>query len=138
GRWAVRHDLQAAGVARSRPAVAGAHGLPYRGAMAHREEPSHHREDASAVRCLVIVVSDTRSLDTDEGGKLIAERLTAAGHSVAGREVLADALHALRRRVLGLAEEGEVDAVLVTGGTGLGPRDVTPEAIEPLLTRAIP
>ena len=91
-----------------------------------------------AVPCWVITVSDTRTPETDTGGRLLAERLAAAGHPVVGREITRDDAAAIRTALdAALAREG-VAAVLLTGGTGVAPRDVTPDAIAPRLDRVIP
>ena len=99
---------------------------------------SHHRDDVSAARCVVITVSDTRDLDTDLGGNMVVAELTAAGHDVVGREILADDVNAIRRSVLLHAEMDTVDAIVLTGGTGIGHRDNTPEAVELLYRRSLP
>jgi molybdenum cofactor biosynthesis protein B len=90
------------------------------------------------VPTLVVTVSDTRTLETDSGGALAAELLAGAGHPLVRREIVKDEPAAIADAVRrGLAEEG-VGALLLTGGTGVAPRDVTPDAVEPLLERVIP
>jgi molybdenum cofactor biosynthesis protein B len=90
------------------------------------------------VPTLVVTVSDTRTLETDSGGALAAELLAGAGHPLVRREIVKDEPAAIADTVRrGLAEEG-VGALLLTGGTGVAPRDVTPDAVEPLLERVIP
>jgi molybdenum cofactor biosynthesis protein B len=86
----------------------------------------------------VITVSDTRTLETDESGKTAVDLLEAAGHKVVEREIVVDEKRGIQDalgRVLGRAQ---LDAVLTVGGTGLTPRDVTPEALEPFATKSIP
>lgn len=83
----------------------------------------------------VLTVSDTRTTETDTSGALLAERLQAAGHHLAGRAIVPDDVAAIQARVQGWIEDPAVDIVLSTGGTGFMPRDVTPEAILPLLRR---
>ena len=99
----------------------------------------HHRESASvSVAVVVITVSDTRTLETDTGGALVAEMLDKAGHKPSARNIVPDepaAIEAATREAL--ASVG-VGAVILTGGTGVAPRDVTPESVEPLLERIIP
>jgi molybdenum cofactor biosynthesis protein B len=86
----------------------------------------------------VVTVIDTRTLETDTGGALAAELLAGAGHPLVRREIVKDEPAAIAGVVLrGLAEDG-VGALLLTGGTGVAPRDVTPDAVEPLLERVIP
>jgi molybdenum cofactor biosynthesis protein B len=98
-----------------------------------------HRQSArAAVPTLVVTVSDTRTLETDTGGALAAELLAGAGHPLVRREIVQDEPAAIADAVRrGLAEDG-VGALLLTGGTGVAPRDVTPDAVEPLLERVIP
>lgn len=83
----------------------------------------------------VLTVSDTRDLDSDTSGALLAERLTAAGHRLAGRALVRDEVAAIRGQVQAWVEDPGVDVVLTTGGTGFAPRDVTPEAVKPLFRR---
>ncbi len=89
------------------------------------------------VRIAVITVSDTRTLETDTSGALLSKRLQADGHSLAGRVVVRDDIDEIRAAVIQLAASKAADVILTTGGTGLTGRDVTPEAIEPLLDKRI-
>lgn len=89
------------------------------------------------VRIAVITVSDTRTLETDTSGLLLSKRLQADGHILAHRQVVKDDIGQIRAAVSLLVESGAVDAILTTGGTGLTGRDVTPEAVEPLLDKRI-
>ena len=73
----------------------------------------------------------------DDSGALLAQLLADDGHEVAAREVVPDDIEAIRTAV-NTAVAGGCDAVLTTGGTGLTPTDVTPEAIGPLLHREVP
>jgi len=99
----------------------------------------HHRRAApGSVATVVVTVSDTRTPETDTGGALVAELLEGAGHEVLGRAIVADdaaAIAAALERALAVEESR---AVIFTGGTGIAPRDVTPDTIEPLLDRTIP
>ena len=73
----------------------------------------------------------------DESGKLLADGLIAAGHDVVSRVIVPDDIEAIRTALHAAITHGAA-AVITTGGTGLTPTDVTPEAVEPLLDRAIP
>ncbi|OQW61168.1 MAG: molybdenum cofactor biosynthesis protein [Proteobacteria bacterium HN_bin10] len=97
------------------------------------------REDLpfKPVRIAVITVSDTRTIETDTSGALLAKRLQADGHILADRLLVKDDVREIRAAVTRLVESGAVDVILTTGGTGLTGRDVTPEAIEPLLDKRI-
>jgi molybdenum cofactor biosynthesis protein B len=86
----------------------------------------------------VLSVSDTRTLETDTSGALLATRLEEAGHRLTWRGIEKDDLLSIRERVQALSSDPAIEIVLVTGGTGVTRRDVTPEAIEPLVTKLIP
>ena len=90
-----------------------------------------------SVRVAVLTVSDTRDAESDTSGQLLADRVTGAGHALAGRALVADDKSLIRAKVLGWVASGEVDAIVTTGGTGLTGRDVTPEALEPLFDKKI-
>lgn len=98
----------------------------------HRHAPDHDHADAGPVRCFVLTVSDSRSLENDEGGKVVADGLRDLGHTVVRRELVRDEVEAIRRVVMDVVDAGLVDVVVTTGGTGIAHRDVTPEALEPL------
>jgi molybdenum cofactor biosynthesis protein B len=68
----------------------------------------------------------------------LVEYVTAAGHALVDRAILADDIVLLRERVQSWAGQEAISVILITGGTGITGRDVTPEAIEPLLTKPIP
>lgn len=89
------------------------------------------------VRIAVITISDTRTLETDTSGELLAKRLQADGHTLVDRLVVKDDVGEIRAAVKDLVGSGAVDVILTTGGTGLTGRDVTPEAIEPLFDKRI-
>src|SRR3954470_7372359 len=83
----------------------------------------------------VLTISDTRSLEDDKSGATLADRLTAAGHRLAAREIIVDDVDAIRIIVRRWIADPDVDAIITTGGTGFTGRDVTPEAIEPLFEK---
>jgi molybdenum cofactor biosynthesis protein B len=87
------------------------------------------------LRIAVLAVSDSRTEETDKSGGLLVERLTAAGHELAGKGIVRDDVEAIRAQVRAWAENESVDVIISTGGTGFAPRDVTPEAIKPLFRR---
>lgn len=85
----------------------------------------------------VLTISDTRTEVTDTSGGLLADRLTSAGHVLAARAIVPDEVGAIATQVRAWAAAAEVDVILTTGGTGFSPRDVTPEAVTPLLDRTM-
>jgi molybdopterin adenylyltransferase len=89
------------------------------------------------VRIAVLSVSDTRDEETDTSGKLLAERVTGAGHELVARRLVKDDVDEIREAALAWIESGAVDAIITTGGTGITGRDVTPEALSPLFDKTI-
>jgi len=89
------------------------------------------------VRIAVLTISDTRDEESDTSGHILVERLSGAGHTLAGKDIVPDDIAAIRARVKAWTKSGDVDVILTTGGTGITGRDVTPEAVEPLLTKRI-
>jgi molybdenum cofactor biosynthesis protein B len=90
------------------------------------------------LRVVVVTVSDTRDLETDRSGAYLVESLREEGHEVVDRAIVIDDPALIQACVRGFVEHPKVDVVLVTGGTGLAARDVTPEAIAPLVSKPIP
>ena len=87
------------------------------------------------LRIAVLTVSDTRTDETDTSGRLLVERLTAAGHELAAKAIVTDDVEIIRGQVERWAADPAIDVILTTGGTGFAPRDVTPEAVAPLFRR---
>lgn len=85
----------------------------------------------------VLTVSDTRNPDTDTSGALLAGRLTGAGHMLAARAIVTDDVEPIRAQMRAWIADPGVDIIVSTGGTGFTPRDVTPEAVMPLLRRTM-
>lgn len=88
----------------------------------------------------VITISDSVSGGTrsDRSGPAVRERLEQLGWSVSVVEVIPDEAAEISRRMATLADGGQVSAIFTTGGTGLAPRDVTPEATRSIVDREIP
>ena len=89
------------------------------------------------VRIAVLVVSDTRTLETDTSGALLVERIANAGHELADRKIVKDDPAIIRATVEAWIDDPTVDVVVSSGGTGLTGRDVTPEAVTPLFEKTI-
>ena len=89
------------------------------------------------LKIAVLTVSDTRTAETDTSGGLLASRLVEAGHELVARAIVKDDVDAIRARVRARIDDPDVEIVLSTGGTGFTPRDVTPEAVMPLLRRVM-
>ncbi|MDI3318048.1 MAG: MogA/MoaB family molybdenum cofactor biosynthesis protein [Bacillota bacterium] len=92
------------------------------------------------MRCGILTASDSgaRGERQDRSGDLIESWLREHGHEPAYRTLLPDDEEAIRRALLHCADELDLELVLTTGGTGLAPRDVTPEATRAVVEREVP
>src|SRR2546428_249109 len=101
--------------------------------------PREHKAHAPrSVACWVLTVSDTKTPETDTSGALIRELLHGAGHRVIGATIVRDEPADVQRVVREACGDDRVQAVIVTGGTGITARDATFEAIEALLDKRLP
>jgi len=101
--------------------------------MAH-----NHSDEFMPARVGILTVSDTRSLETDTSGLLIQDELEGSGHHVISRKVIRDDTEIIRAALEIHLNDPGCEFVIMTGGTGLSHRDVTPEAIRPYITKPIP
>lgn len=90
------------------------------------------------VNVAVLTVSDTRTVENDSSGAYIADRLAEVGHKIVARTIVKDTEVGIRAQLAQWIADPGVDVVIATGGTGVTPRDVTPEALAPLVTKHIP
>src|SRR5215472_9837310 len=91
------------------------------------------------INAAVLTISDSVSegVRADRSGPAVRERLEQLGWRVAVVEVIADVTSEIARRLATLADGGQVSAIFTTGGTGVAPRDVTPEATRTVIDREI-
>ena len=89
------------------------------------------------VRIAVLTISDPRDEESDTSGDLLAGRVRDAGHELADRAIVPDDVVRIREQVKAWVASGSVDVIVTTGGTGITGRDVTPEAVRPLLDKEI-
>ena len=94
--------------------------------------------DRNSLRCVVLTVSASRTAADDSSGDLLAQRLRAAGHLLLRRAIVTDNLYEIRRVLSDCIADGEVQVVLMNGGTGYAANNVVPEAVLPLLDREVP
>ena len=90
------------------------------------------------INIAVLTVSDTRTIENDTSGGYIVQRMTEAGHQVVAHVITKDSEVGIRAQLAQWIADPRVDVVIATGGTGVTPRDVTPEALAPLMTKHIP
>lgn len=98
---------------------------------------AHARRAARPIASAVITVSDTRGPRDDGSGDRIQRLFEAAGHRVISRAWVRDEIAGIRRAARDALRDQEVDVLVVTGGTGVAPRDRTPEALGPLIDRPL-
>ncbi len=96
----------------------------------------HKCHALKSVRCAVLTISDSRTEETDDSGKLIKESLQENGHSLAGYRILKDELEDIKSTVAELLDS-DVQAIIVNGGTGISKRDVTVESVSGLLDKTL-
>ena len=85
----------------------------------------------------IIIVSNTRTDETDKSGKKLSEMISNEGHVIVTKEIVKDDIYAIRKVTSDFILDKEIDAIILSGGTGITGSDGTPEAIEPLLDKII-
>jgi len=95
------------------------------------------QKDFLPLNIAVLTVSDTRTLANDTSGQYLTDALQTAGHRLADRALIKDDRYQLRAMVSAWIADPSVQVILITGGTGLTGRDITPEALRPLLDKEI-
>ena len=92
------------------------------------------------IRVAIFTISDSAVAETREdlSGPALVAKVEALGWSIVARQVHPDDAEKIASAMIQLIDSGEIDVLLTTGGTGLGPRDVTPEAVKGVADREIP
>jgi molybdenum cofactor biosynthesis protein B len=98
----------------------------------------HHRHDLETLGVGVVTVSTSRDPDEDPSGDLVVELFEDANHEIAARDLVPDDHDLIQGTVNDLVDREPVDVVVTTGGTGVTPDDVTPEAVEALIDKPLP
>ncbi len=98
----------------------------------------HRTAGSRSLNLAVLTVSDTRTLESDVSGALIVALASEAGHCVVSREIVADEPVPMTAILRGWHGRDDLHAVLVTGGTGISPRDQTFETVSAMLTKPLP
>ena len=106
---------------------------------AHISQNSH-TGSPTRYRAAIICASDRcfQGLRKDVSSPIIAEILTGQGYEITAAVMLPDEYEALQKAMANIADEGSADLIVTTGGTGLAPRDITPEATAAVIDRAVP
>lgn len=99
---------------------------------------AHRQANTTALRFAIVTVSDTRTAESDVGGRYLVEHCLAAGHVVSETRLVRDEPQQILSVLDELLLRSDVDLILYTGGTGIAPRDTTPDALRPRFEREIP
>lgn len=98
----------------------------------------HPDDQLTPINCAIITISDTRTAETDTGGQLARQLLSNAGHEVSFYQIVPDEPEQIIVLLEQLASQEYVQAVILSGGTGIAPRDRTYEALSGLLEKVLP
>ena len=96
----------------------------------------HKREAPTSVSCAVLTISDTRTEQDDESGRLIRQKLGENGHRVMSYCILKNEADSIKKKIYELLGE-ELQVIIATGGTGVSHRDITVETIYPILEKRL-
>ncbi len=97
-----------------------------------------HKEKAPrSVNCAVLTISDTRTEQDDESGKLIRQRLNDNGHRVMSYAILKNEADSIEKKIHELLRQEELQVIITSGGTGVSHRDITVETICPILEKKL-
>jgi molybdenum cofactor biosynthesis protein B len=98
----------------------------------------HKKRSARCASVAVVTLSDSRSADDDQSGDIIQRLLESNGHNVVIRKLIADNRIVLRATIRELTREGELNAIITTGGTGIAASDITIETVRGMLEKELP
>jgi molybdenum cofactor biosynthesis protein B len=102
--------------------------------MGHRE---HHERSKKNVNVAIVVVSDSRTQDTDESGKVASDLLEKKGHTIAEHLLIGNDNDAIVNTLSELTNRTDVDVILTIGGTGISRRDITVDVLSPLMEKKL-
>jgi molybdenum cofactor biosynthesis protein B len=102
--------------------------------MGYRE---HKEKSPRSVTCAVLTISDSRTEQDDESGKLLREKLSQNGHKVLAYAILKNDAVAIRRKIEELLKLADLQVIITSGGTGISHRDITIEIISPILNKKL-
>ncbi len=97
----------------------------------------HKHKEPKSVSCAVLTISDTRTEQDDESGRLIRQKLSENGHRVIFYSILKDEADSIKKKIYELLEQDELQVIITSGGTGVSRRDITVETIYPILEKKL-
>lgn len=103
-----------------------------------RSVDEHRKEAPKQVKCMIVTVSDTRTSENDYSGQLMKELLRSQDYEVVDYRIIKDEYDGIRQLLREAVSSRKVEAVLLSGGTGIAPRDNTYEAVRSLLNKELP
>ncbi len=103
--------------------------------MGSKEHKHHAVKD---IGFAVVTISDTRTAETDTSGILIREFIKDAGHRIEHTSIIRDERESITGLTRTLLDDPSIDAIILTGGTGISNRDITPESVRPLIEKELP
>lgn len=103
-----------------------------------RSVDEHRSQASSRKNCLIMTVSDTRDKSNDYSGQFIQDLLAANGYNVVDYTIVKDDYDGIRQLLRQAAAHRTIDVVLLSGGTGIAPKDMTYEAVRSLLNKEMP
>jgi molybdenum cofactor biosynthesis protein B len=103
------------------------------------KHPKDHKGNApQQLGIAVLTVSSSRTMETDSSGDWMVKRIHKEGHRLETHIIIPDNHELIQKTVVDLTSQSQVNAILITGGTGISPTDVTIEAVSPLFTKTMP
>ncbi len=97
----------------------------------------HKQKAPQSVSCAVLIISDSRTEQDDESGKLIKQRLSDSGHRVMSYSMLKNEADSIKKKIYELLRQEELQVIITSGGTGVSHRDITVETISPILEKKL-
>jgi len=90
------------------------------------------------VNIALLTVTDTRTIDTDKSGSILAKKISEQNHKLVDRKIVKDEKNKIKKILLSWLKKKDLDVIITSGGTGLTGRDITPEAIKEIADKEIP
>ncbi|MCA9191964.1 MAG: MogA/MoaB family molybdenum cofactor biosynthesis protein [Planctomycetales bacterium] len=106
--------------------------------MSSQSTTEHRAAAPKQLRFAVLTVSDTRTFENDRSGNSIIDHMQVAGHELLHRSIVPDEPNEIAGHVQAIVDVNDLDVLLITGGTGISPRDQTLEAVGPLFEMQLP
>jgi len=102
--------------------------------MSYRE---HKKESPQSVSCAVLIISDSRTEQTDESGKFLKQTLSQNGHRVLAYAILKNDAEAIERKIRELLRQEGLQVIITSGGTGISHRDITVETVSSIMEKKL-